>query len=297
VYAPDGSIEWARSHAFPPTPYLRDDGVLRIYVCSCDEAMVGRVGFVDVDPDEPSRIIRVADEPVLDVGAPGAFDENGVVPISTLRVGNRLFLYYVGFQLGAKVRYYQFTGLAISTDGGESFVRASRAPVLDRSDEELTTRGSPFVMREGQRFHMWYAAGSEWTVVGDKSLPVYNIRHAESDDGIRWPDEGELAIDFADEDEHALGRPWVVKDGPLLRMFYSARTRTRGYRIGYAESTDGAQWTRKDETVGIDVSASGWDSETISYASVIRRDGTTTMFYNGNDVGRTGFGYAELVDG
>jgi hypothetical protein len=295
VYVPDGSMDWAQSHAFPPTPYLRDDGVLRIYVSSCDDGMVGRVGFVDVDPDEPSRIVRIADEPVLDIGAPGAFDENGVVPISIVRVDDRLFLYYIGFQLGATVRYYQFTGLAISTNGGDSFVRASRVPVLDRSDAELLTRGSPFVARDGDGFHMWYAAGSEWTVVGDRSLPVYNIRHAESDDGIHWPDEGKVAIDFADDDEHALGRPWVVEEGALSRMFYSVRTRSRGYRIGYAESSGGANWTRKDEAVGIDVSPTGWDSETICYASVFRRNGTTTMFYNGNDVGRTGFGYAVLA--
>jgi len=43
---------------------------------------------------------------------------------------------------GVGVRYFLFTGLAESEDGGESFVRASRVPVLDRSDEELHVRSS-----------------------------------------------------------------------------------------------------------------------------------------------------------
>jgi hypothetical protein len=295
IYAPDGTTEWAQSHAFPPTPYLREDGILRLYVCFCDADMVGRVGFVDVEPGDPSRVLRVARDPVLDVGSIGAFDENGVVPLSVARVDDRLFLYYVGFQLGMRVRYYQFAGLAISTDGGESFVRASRAPVLDRSDDELLTRGSPFVLFDETGFRMWYAAGSEWTTVDGKALPVYNIRYLESEDGHQWPNSGEPCIDFADQDEHALGRPWVFKEGGLFRMFYSVRTRSRGYRIGYADSSDGKSWTRKDAVAGIDVSASGWDSEMVCYASIFRRSGTTTMFYNGNQVGRTGFGYAVLV--
>jgi len=296
IYVPDGTTEWARSHAFPPTPYLREDGILRLYACFCDADMVGRVGFVDVEPSDPSRVLRIADEPVLDIGLPGTFDENGVVPLSVVRFDDRLFLYYVGFQLGARLRYFQFSGLAVSTDDGESFVRMSRAPVLDRSDAELLTRGSPFVVREGNACHMWYAAGSEWTEVSGKTLPVYNIRHLESDDGIHWPEEGGVCIDFANEDEHALGRPWVFKDGNAFRMFYSVRTRSRGYRIGYAESPDGNAWTRKDDAAGIDVSESGWDSQMICYASILQRGTTKTMFYNGNDVGRTGFGHAVLVE-
>jgi hypothetical protein len=296
LFVPDGRHGWAQSHAFPPTPYLRPDGTLRVYVCCCDARMVGRVGFVDVEPDDPSQILHVATEPVLDVGTPGTFDENGVVPISVVGVEDRLFLYYVGFQLGARVRYYQFTGLAISRDGGESFVRASHVPILDRSDEELLTRGSPFVMRDGRMFHMWYAAGSEWTTVNEKELPVYNIRHATSEDGLRWPHAGRVVIDFSNEDEHALGRPWVLKDARGFSMFYSIRTRSRGYRLGYAESSDGELWERKDDNIGIDVSGSGWDSKMLCYASIFRRRETTFMFYNGNDVGRTGFGYAILVE-
>ncbi len=45
----------------------------------------------------------------------------------------------------------------------------------------------------------------------------------------------------------------------------------------------------------IDVSAEGWDSETVCYASVIAVQSRILMLYNGNDYGRTGFGIAELV--
>jgi len=72
------------------------------------------------------------------------------------------------------------------------------------------------------------------------------------------------------------------------------RGREKGYRIGYASSTDLVTWVRDDDKAGIDVSDEGWDSEMICYPHVFELDGTTRMFYLGNQVGRHGFGLAEL---
>jgi hypothetical protein len=131
-------------------------------------------------------------------------------------------------------------------------------------------------------------------VVDGKPLPVYNMRYLESADGIEWGPEGEVCLDFDLEDEHAFGRPWVWEDGGGLAMMYSVRTRTKDYRLGLARSADGRHWERHDDEVGIDVSADGWDSEMIAYGSVFTRDGQTYLFYNGNQRGKTGFGYAVL---
>jgi sucrose-6-phosphate hydrolase SacC (GH32 family) len=231
---------------------------------------------------------------VLDIGAPGAFDENGILPTSIVPVGDELYMYYVGYQLGQKVRYYQFQGLAISRDGGDSFERYQRVPVIDRSDAELVNRTSAFVSLENGLFRMWYVGGSEWTQGKDKYLPVYNMRYLESRDGKTWGPEGRVCIDFASDDEHALGKPWVIQHGGLYKMWYSSRTRSKGYRLGYAESPDGVTWTRRDEAVGIDVSPTGWDSEMIAYAAVVPHRDRWYMFYNGNNCGQTGFGYAVL---
>jgi predicted GH43/DUF377 family glycosyl hydrolase len=294
IYAPDGRRAWARKYAFPPIPLVVSPEVIRVFASFCDDDMVGRVGFVDVRADDPGEVLRVSERPVLDIGTPGAFDENGVLPTSILEVDGALYLYYVGYQLGMKVRYYQFQGLAVSRDGGESFARAQRVPVIDRSDAELLNRTSAFVRRRGRMFQMWYVAGSEWTVVDGKSLPMYNIRYVESADGIHWPADGRVCIDYEDPDEHAFGKPFVIEHAGRHHMFYSIRTRSKGYRIGYAESADGERWRRNDAEVGIDVSATGWDSEMVEYASVVEHDGRVIMFYNGNNLGETGFGWAVL---
>jgi predicted GH43/DUF377 family glycosyl hydrolase len=294
VYVPPGDLPWAQHYAFPPTPVRRGDGVLRLYLAFCDADTVGRVGYVDVREEAPAEILEVSRRPVLDIGAAGMFDENGVLPTSVIPVGDLLYMYYVGYQLGYGVTYYQFQGLAISSDGGETFERASRVPVLDRSDAEPLNRTSAFVRHHGGRFQMWYVGGDSWTTVGEKPLPVYNMRFLESEDGVEWGPEGEVCMDFDLDDEHAFGRPWVWDEGGGLAMMYSVRTRSKDYRLGLARSRDGRRWERHDDEVGIDVSDDGWDSEMIAYGSVVTGDDATFLFYNGNERGRTGFGYAEL---
>jgi predicted GH43/DUF377 family glycosyl hydrolase len=84
-------------------------------------------------------------------------------------------------------------------------------------------------------------------------------------------------------------------------MWYSYRgikdyrtDKKHAYRIGYAESSDGIKWTRKDDIVGIDVSEDGWDSQMIAYPYVYEHEGRKYMIYNGNGFGKSGFGYAVL---
>jgi hypothetical protein len=97
---------------------------------------------------------------------------------------------------------------------------------------------------------------------------------------------------LASDDEFGFGRPFVLDTGGLLRMWYSVRTFSKGYRIGYAESADGLHWDRQDERAGIDVSADGWDSQMICFPCIQTTSHGTYLFYNGNDYGETGFGVA-----
>jgi hypothetical protein len=295
VYAPDGSRSWARQHAFPPTPVALGDERIRVYVAFCDERMVGRAGFVDVLADSPGEVVRVSDEPVLDVGEPGCFDDNGVVPVCVVPVGGELWMYYTGYELAAHVPYHQFLGLAISRDGGESFTRHSRAPVLDRSHAETQTRASAHVIRAGDGFRMYYAAGDGWTESGGRPVPVYDVRVLDSADGTTWGPEGRVCIPLAGDDEHALARPWIVAGSEPQRMLYSVRTRSAGdYRLGTAVSHDGLTWERRDHEAGLGVAPSGWDSQAVAYPAVHRHGERVYLFYCGNQRGLTGFGYAEL---
>lgn len=298
VYRPDGSRPWAHSHAMVPTPVALNAAVIRVYVSFCDRDFVSRPGYVDVDASDPLRVIGVSQEPLLEVGTPGTFDENGVLACSVVALDAQTrYLYYVGFEQGTKIRYRLLTGLAISRDRGRTFTRHRRTPVLERSDAELYFRGGPWVLVEDGRFRLWYVAGSEWTVLSGKPMPVYNLRYQESIDGIAWADRGRVCLEITDPDEHAIGRPCVVHGEQGYELHLSVRKRSLGeYRLGYATSSDGLSWTRRDQELGLDISESGWDSAAIMYSAVIRSHGKTWLFYNGNNFGEDGFGVAVRED-
>src|SRR5436309_8823016 len=80
VWRPGGGRWWARAYAHMPTPELIDERTLRVYFAALDDAKFGRPGWVDLDARDPTRVLREAEEPLLDLGEPGTFDDSGVVP-------------------------------------------------------------------------------------------------------------------------------------------------------------------------------------------------------------------------
>ena len=277
-----------------PIPMDRpSDGIVRVYVTFCDSGGIGRPGYMDLDR-RTLAVVRVSPRPLLDLGAPGTFDENGVLPTSVVAIDDRYHLmYYVGYELGTRIRYRMLTGVAISEDGGETFRRHSTVPVLERSPQELFFRCGTFVTRMDGRYRMWYIAGSGWVRIDGKDLPEYRIKQLDSEDGLVWGPEGNLALDITRDDEHGFGRPWVVRNEAGYRMYYSVRRKSfAAYRLGYAESSNGHDWIRKDEDIGLDVGPDDYDSRAIMYAAPLELGGRTYCFYNGNEFGRDGFAVA-----
>lgn len=293
VYAPNGAQAWAQTHAMLPTPLLLSEDRLRLYLAHADANTVGRIGYLDVSLSDPTRVIAVADRPVFDIGQPGTFDDNGVNPCCLVSASNSLRLYYSGYQLQRKITYTLFMGLAVSSGPDGPFQRASRVPLLDRTDKELFFRTAPCVLHDNGRWRMWYIGGGNWIESAGKAYPLYSMRHIESDDGLVWSGEPVECLVPDRPEEIGFGRPYVIREGGTYRMWYSIR-RVSGYRIGYATSPDGLQWTRRDDEAGIDCSDSGWDCEMICYAAVVPTKNNWFMFYNGNGYGRTGVGVAVL---
>ncbi|HEX7705919.1 MAG TPA: hypothetical protein VF701_05610 [Thermoanaerobaculia bacterium] len=290
IWKPDGSRSWARGYATIPTPLLLGD-VIRVYFASLDESLFGRIGYLEVDASDPSRVTYEHPDPVLDLGPLGSFDDSGVNASCVLPdEAGGLRLYYIGWQRCERVPYMLFTGLATSA-GSSQFERTRRVPVLDRTDSEPFSRSAPFVLRERDAWRMWYWSCEEWTV--DHGTVHYNnvIRHATSTDGVAWTG-GEIVL-RPEGEEYAVGRPWVVRDGAVYRMWFSARSFSLRYTIGYAESSDGLHWIRRSGDV-LPRSEAGWDSEMVCYPAVIDTPAGRLLFYNGNRHGQSGFGYAMI---
>jgi len=295
VYTPDGSMDWAVSHAYVPVPLVISDKVIRVYLAFWDKEKFGRLGYVDVDAQDPQRVIGVSPKPLLEDGRPGAFDDSGVTPSCAFRHNEKIYLFYIGWQKGDKVRYFLFSGIAVSEDGGESFKRLSEAPALDRCRDQIYVRSAPFVMRQNKDWHLWYIGGNDWIQAKGKQVPTYSIYHMVSSDPLTWSGQPELALSANSKvGECGLGRPWIIKDEDKYKMWYSIRSTEADYSGGYAESNDGKSWTRIDKGQILKPSTGGWDSEMICFNAVVDVQGRRYMFYNGNNFGETGFGVAEL---
>ncbi|MBK5397607.1 hypothetical protein JFU47_12955 [Pseudomonas sp. TH39(2020)] len=291
LYTPSGDSPWMHSHAAVPFCEHLADNVFRIYFTTRDTKSRSHTAFVDVDISLPFKILNVSEDPVLVPGSLGEFDDSGAMGCWLLKKDDTRYLYYQGWNLGVTVPFRNSIGVATSTSGS-TFKRYSPGPIVDRSMFEPHFTATPCVLVENEKWRMWYLSCTEWEMVNGVPKHKYHIKYAESADGINWLREGKVAIDYAQDNEHAISRPSVIHDPDGWKMWYSYRGQS--YRIGYAESADGINWTRMDDQVGIDVSETGWDSEMIEYPFVFDHDGKRYMLYNGNNYGITGFGLAVL---
>jgi hypothetical protein len=300
IYCPTGEHGFDSTHCHKPTPLILDEETVRVYFGARDINNKTRTSFVDLDINDLSTVKYIHDRPVVDLGKLGTFDDSGANVSSVIRNGNEVYLYYIGVNTSTTVHMRNAIGLAISKDNGFSFKRAFEGAILDRSKEEPYYIGAVDVININGRWMIYYTCGSEWKIINGKPEIFYHIKFGYSNNGIDWVRPNILAIPPVDEYE-ATARPCVIFEDGIYKMWYSKRSlenfRTdskSSYRAGYAESEDGEYWTRLDNSMKLELSNEGWDSEMIAYPYIINIKGKSVMFYNGNSFGKTGFGYAVL---
>lgn len=295
---------WLTEFAQAPATLVFDDFV-RVYFSTRpqpdkNKQYVSYTAYVDLDRSDLKKIINVAKKPILELGSRGTFDEFGTYPTSVIRHNNEVIAYYGGWTRCESVPFNVAIGRAVSNDNGKTFKKTGNGPILSYSPDEPFILSGPKIRRYNDTWYLYYIAGSKWLNNNGKPEPVYQIRMATSDDGLLWKKHGKNLIQTKVEANECQASPDVFYKNGKYHMFFSYRYsidyrgKENGYRLGYAWSNDLIDWHREDDKVGIDVSSDGWDSEMISYSHVFELDGKIFMFYLGNQVGREGFGMAEL---
>ncbi|NNM99029.1 MAG: glycosylase [Candidatus Eremiobacteraeota bacterium] len=304
IFTPDGRYDWMQSHAQNPAVLVMEDRLRVYFNCrpkkASDGSVRARPTFVDLDRGDPRTILAVHDRPILDFGEPGTFDRFGVMAATVLRHQDEVWLYYVGWERCLGVPYNHSIGLAVSRDGGITFERFGKGPIITRELHEPFIQNSPFVMKLGDVFHMWYSTGTRWVAHAGAFESIYVVVHATSTDGIHWSRDGRPCIETIVEDEVQTNPCMITIEGRhhmwfCYRRGIDFRNADHGYRIGYAWSDDLLTWHR-DDSKGELLPASGseWDSQMVCYPCVVLVDDSLLMFYSGNYFGRDGFGYARL---
>lgn len=298
IFKIDKQWSWAKSHACVPTS-IELDNTIRIYFAPRNNKGQSIPVFIDVDKENPNKIVRIAKNPIIDLGEVGTFDDGGIMPCSVIKKDGLFYMYYVGWNPSVSVPYRNSIGLIVSKDG-ENFKRLYKGPVIDRNLNEPFFTASPCVMFDDNKWKIWYASSTGFVkVTDDEYSPLYHIKYAESLDGVNWNRDNISCIIPKNEFE-CTARPSIIKEDGIYKMWYcyrgsfDYRDGKDSYKIGYAESLNGVNWDRKDNQVGIYTSKKGFDSKMMTYPSVIKINKKKHMFYNGNSFGIEGIGYATL---
>ncbi len=273
---------------------LTQPGVYRIYFSARDTQNRSLPFYIDYDFN--SYKILFQSNQLLSLGELGTFDDSGIMLTSLIEKEDKVYLFYIGWNLGVTVPFRNSIGLAISLDGGKTFEKQFKGPIIDRNHIEPHFVASNCVFKLESKYIMYYLSCVGWEKMNDKIMHKYHIKWALSDDLIHWDRNNHVAIDFKYPGEYAISVPRVLLEDGTYKMWYSYRggPYSDKYRIGYAESKDAFTWERKDDLVNLNVTAGNWDSDMICYPCVFKHHNQLMMLYNGNDYGKSGIGIAIL---
>ncbi len=295
---------WMKVFAQAPSVVILDSCV-RVYF-SCrpvpdgNGQYVSLTGFVELNRRNLFEVLSISPEPIMSLGELGMFDEFGIYPISIVQHQGIFLAYYGGWTRCKSVPFNVAIGMATSDDG-ITFTKIGPGPILTYDPDEPFILSGPKVRKFNDKLYLFYISGRQWIRDGDKPEPIYKIRMAESSDGIQWTKLGRDLVPSRLNELEAQASPDVTLFNDSYHMYFSYRYGTnfrckeRSYRIGYASSKNLYDWCRDDANVGVDVSTTGWDSQSISYPHVFELDSEFYMFYLGNEVGKNGFGLAKLT--
>lgn len=295
---------WMEEFAQAPATLVFEDFVRVFFSCRPphdeNRQYVSYSSFVDLDRHDLTKVLKVNDKPILELGDTGCFDQFGTYPVSVIKHNDKFLAYYAGWTRCSSVPFNTAIGYAESKDGC-NFSKPFPGPILSYSPNEPFVISGPKIRKFNNKLHLFYIAGTAWVDDDGKPEPVYKIKMAISENGIDWDKYSLPLIPDKLGINEAQASPDVIFRNGKYHMFFCYRYGTnyrnsrRGYRIGYAHSKDLVNWVRDDDYSNLCVSdGECWDSEMVSYPHVFELDGEIYLMYLGNQVGRQGFGLAKL---
>ena len=302
IFEANEQRDWMCSHATVPTPLYLGEEKFRIYFSTRDSFLRNQVGFIEIKLREKVEITHISEKPVISLGDLGHFDCDGIYATSIVHSGDDLMFFYAGWNAGLRGLFYSSIGLAVSKDGGSTFERYSKAPILGRDEIDPWAVMAPFVLKISEsKWMMWYASGIKLFYDGtDKLRSRYDIKTAISQDGYTWEKTGNTAISLGSRDTN-IARACVLLTDSGYEVWYPYVNKfIDQYRIGYGQSVNGLNFTRMDDAPQSKIFPSedetAWDSKAVTYPHIFEHRDRRYMLFNGNEFGKSGFGLALWED-
>lgn len=322
-----------RSSEFVSSPSVvrLKDGRLRMYVWVADGSppwLRGRhiIIAAEADPSNPFHWEVVPGGAMVGPDPDSPVRARGVgFPFVLPRSDGPWFMYYGTWsgKWAVKEELTNRIGLALSHDEGLTW---------EVVEEDLLPSGPPGSFDQGaipsvdvlhlgrDDYRMWYTAAGEYLRFGKINQGTLHIGAARSDDGIHWNKLEQPAMrarqNGAEPYEACLARPAVLKLDGVYHMWFGVydmapesrpnniatgenqgeRKAAAGgsYRLEYARSSDGINWTRYADQPIMPLTQGGFDSRSQTYASVVDMGEQIWLFYTGDGLGATGIGLATL---
>ena len=285
--------------------YAGSDGIngLRIGYASSSDG----IRWTKYDDPATTTSPYAESDPVLMTGPPGSWDEFHVLQPSVIFDGTTYHMWFGG--IGDISFTNRNIGYATSPNPIDWTEKGNPVLPLGPSGSfDYMWVDSPNVLFINGVYHLWYC-GFDGTYV--------LTGHATSVDGINWDkDNLNPVIEVGAPgswDSFWIYQPSVLYDGVRYHMWYSGSSVSGAFqwRIGYAKSFDGSNWTKyndpttttppyeeSDPVITTGLSGS-WDDTYIGQSSVIYNSNLTgiEMWYGGgNGIGTGEIGYATLDD-
>lgn len=288
---PLGQTSWLGTHAGAsfalPT---QDPKKFNVYISGRDSKNRSVIGLATLNLESDTPEWDLTDTPIFQHGSLGAFDENGVSYPWLVQEGEDLRMYYNGWMPSVLTPFHNHLGLAVSR-GNDDFSRYSKAPILERTDDDYLSIGSCCVLKDKDHWKMWYTCFLGWKTNPTGDLQhEYSIKFATSKDGLTWVRNNQLCFELQ-TGECAIARPSVIQTQQGYHMWFCYRG--EDYKIGYAFSKDGISWARDDQ-YGLDSGLSDWCDKGITYPHVFQCEQDFYMLACGNRYGQGGLGVAKL---
>ena len=221
--------------------------------------------------------------PVLNLGAPGSWDDYWVYFPCVIYYGGLFHMWYDGNE--GPPNYYENIGHATSLDG-INWTKDPMNPLLTRGPAgswDNLSIGPGFSYADGSTIHLWYD-GSDGTFI--------RSGHATSTDGgttwVKDPNNPILNIGSPSSWDYPRAQVSSIVYNPnnaTYYMFYCGGDFLL-WRIGYATSFSlNGPWIKSPSNPNFTPTPSAWDSYYVGFPSVIY-DGNTNnykMWYTGNN--------------
>tara|TARA_B100000963_G_scaffold109706_1_gene95498 strand:+ start:14387 stop:15310 length:924 start_codon:yes stop_codon:yes gene_type:complete len=289
IFKNNKKFDWSKTHAWVPTPVDLYNDNIKVLYGSRNKKNLTQTGYF-VYNLKKRKIIFNSKKPILKLGNTGEFDDSLSLVTSCLRLKSQLYLYFVGWIIPKNTRFFPSVGVAKS-NLSFSKVKKHKKPIMDRNVKESLGFASPFILSKKKQFFMWYVAIRKWIKNKSDLIPIYNLSYGVSKDGINWKYKKKEILKT--KKNETISRPWIIFHKKKYHMWYSYRELGKKFKIGYATSSDGIKWHRRDKELKIPIKK-GFNDQMSEYPAFFNHKNKFFLLFNGNDYGKTGVGLVEM---